>query len=622
MNQAKRKRRALQAALLVLLSLLLYWPIGTWFQSDDFIAVTYARDLSHLAHDFLGAQYGLQGHVLFWRPLITLSFGLESFLFGGNPFGYHLDNTLVHGLNTLLVLLILARLLGWRWGVRATLLWALHPALAGSVVWAVGRVDVHATFWILLALAFHARWEEGRGTRLPAMAAFALALATKEMALAFPLIVAALAMVRGSAPERRPDLHEALRQAAPYLALLVPYFLLRLALFGNLVGGYSGPSGLPTLPHDFSIWMGRLLLPLGSPLGDRVLGAGALWAAWVAGGFWVFLTLQQLKRYPESGRGQKMILGAVWFLAASVPLYSFFQYLEDMKLLRLFYLPLVGLMAAGAAGGWRPTLLLLLLMLPVHFPVRSDMARAMAFNRKAHLGILEEARKLGPGGPIFVEGLPASRGMGLEMALGADRLLLPPFGPGGPRLFPWRPLSRGPGHLVYSPEDTAFPWKRLLSVSPEGEVARVKLSPPALPRFKLLPGYPSVLDYEALYPLGLPPGSPGAGDYLIRTEPPGPGRYRVILFMGQGYTACEIDSDSRGALSLRKILAAPSTVSGKGDYVAFQVAVGLDVDLDPRPSMLVERIDPASRKPAALPEGLLLLPFRRSALDFFLGKKK
>ncbi len=622
MNQAKRKRRAVQAALLVLLSLLLYWPLGTWFQSDDFIAVTYARDPAHLAHDFLGAQYGLQGHVLFWRPLVTASFGLEAWLFGAHPFGYHLDNTLVHGLNTLLVLLVLSRLLSWSWALRATLLWALHPALAGSVVWTVGRVDVHSTFWILLGLALHLRWEEGRGSRLPAMGAFALGLATKEMALAFPFMIGALALVRGWAAGRRGDLHEALRHAVPYLALLFPYFALRLVLFGNLVGGYAGPSGLPTLPHDFSIWLGRLLLPLGSPLGDRVLGAGALWTAWAAGGFWLFLTLQQWKRYPQPGRAEKMVLGLAWFLAASIPLYSFFQYLEDMKILRLFYLPLAGLMAAGAAGGWRPTLLLALLMVPVHLPVRSDMARAMAFNRTAHLGILSKARELGGKAPIFVEGLPACRGMGLEFALGADRLLLPPFGPGGPRLLPWRTLARGPGHLAFTPEETGYPWKRILVVGPGGKVSLKQLSPPPLPQFRLLPRFPARLDYRALYPLGLPPGTPGSGDYLIGTAPPGPGRYRVLLFMGQGYTACEVDSDRQGALSLREILKAPSTRSGRGDFVAFQVAVGLDVDLDPRPLVLVERIAPRTGKPAALPDRLLLLPFHRSALDFFLGKKR
>ena len=131
-----------------------------------------------------------------------------------------------------------------------------------------------------------------------------------------------------------------------------------------------------------------------------------------------------------------------------------------------------------------------------------------------------------------------------------------------------------------------------------------------------------MLDYQALYPLGLKPGVPGAKDYLLRTEPPKQGRYRVILFMGQGYTACEVDSDAGGSLSLRKILEAPSTRSGKGDYVAFQVAVGLDLDVDPRPLVLIERISPSTGRPAALPEGLLLLPLHRSALDFFMGRKR
>ncbi len=208
---------------LLLLSFLVYFPLNTWFQSDDIVGATYAHEFSNVIHDFFGPQYGLRNTVLFWRPLITASFWLDQALFGSNPFGYHLNNTIVHALNTLLVWLVLWRFIGNKWAFRATLLWALHPALAGSVLWAAGRVDVHSCFWILLSLLFHIRWLEGKGTRIPGMIFFALGLATKELAIFLPLMVFGLTLARAPSPWIRRTLHEALRHSTPYIAILFPY---------------------------------------------------------------------------------------------------------------------------------------------------------------------------------------------------------------------------------------------------------------------------------------------------------------------------------------------------------------------------------------------------------------
>lgn len=47
-----------------------------------------------------------------WEPLTWLSFSLEHLVGGMSPFVYHLDNLLIHSVNTLLVFLLSLRMLG------------------------------------------------------------------------------------------------------------------------------------------------------------------------------------------------------------------------------------------------------------------------------------------------------------------------------------------------------------------------------------------------------------------------------------------------------------------------------------------------------------------------------
>lgn len=615
------------AALLVLLSLALYWPRATWFQSDDFVAVTYAQDPARVAADFTGAQYGLRTVALFWRPLITASFGLEAWLFGADPWGYHLDNCLVHGLNTLLVLLVLAGAVGWAWAFRAALLWALHPAHAGSVLWAVGRVDVHATFWILLSLVLHQRWQRGAGGRLPALGALALGLATKELALCQPLLAACLAL--GGRARAAGSLRARLRaipgEAWPYAALVAAWLGWRYFLFGAFMGGYGGgPSGLESLWRDVPLWIGRLLVPLGSPLGGRALGFDPLPAALAVGGAWLLLALRG-RRAAERRIGPGLALGVLWCLAASIPLFGFFQHTDNLKHLRLFYLPLAGLMLVAAAGGWKPTLIALLALLPVHLPVRADYKEAWASNRRVHTGIAALAARMRPEEPLFVAGLAFERGVALEMHLGPDRLLLPPFGPGLPRLYPWRPLAPDSAHLQWEPDAFGYPLTQFIDAAAGAGPLRREVPgrPGAL--FDLDSDLPRRIGFEELYPLGLDPGAPGSGDLRLRPIPPAPGHYRVLILTGHGYTACEIESDASGALSLRRILCAPSTRDGKGDYVAFQLALALDIDREPLFLALVQRLDRPGGAPVAAARRPFPLAFAPSALEFFvpgLGRRR
>jgi tetratricopeptide (TPR) repeat protein len=127
-----------------------------------------------------------------WRPLVVLSFWIDWHLGGGAPWIFHLDNVLLHALAALALAAALARHLG---GYAAWFA-VLFAGLAGpseAVISVVGRADVLSAGLLFLSW-FLADVPTRRTPRamLAAALSFFAALACKESAIVFPLLLAVL----------------------------------------------------------------------------------------------------------------------------------------------------------------------------------------------------------------------------------------------------------------------------------------------------------------------------------------------------------------------------------------------------------------------------------------------
>src|SRR5437879_797573 len=88
-----------------------------------------------------------------WHPVTWLSHMLDCELFGLAPWGHHLTNILLHGLNTLLVFVLLRRLTNSAWpSLFVALFFGLHPLRLESVAWVSERKDVLSACFFLLSL--------------------------------------------------------------------------------------------------------------------------------------------------------------------------------------------------------------------------------------------------------------------------------------------------------------------------------------------------------------------------------------------------------------------------------------------------------------------------------------
>lgn len=94
----------------------------------------------------------------YYRPLVNMSFIADLFLWNLETSFLHLENVLLHWLNTIL-LFVFVRQVAIEIDLKeiyapifAALLFGVHPVNTEAVIWVAGRADLLATFFILLTL--------------------------------------------------------------------------------------------------------------------------------------------------------------------------------------------------------------------------------------------------------------------------------------------------------------------------------------------------------------------------------------------------------------------------------------------------------------------------------------
>ena len=202
------------------------------------------------------------------RPLPNLSFAWEWYLFGGNRAAFHALNDLLHALAAVFLFLAILEFLRLHgrylrdeqemaWTAAAgALLWALHPVQTSAVTYVVQRMAVMAGLF-----SFGAFWLYLRGRRLGGPGSYAgsavfysLALASKENACVFPVVVLLYEWILGRPEEKR---ERRLRLALLFAAMIPPVLM---------AGAYAldspGHFALGQMPgRDFTLWERLLTAP-------------------------------------------------------------------------------------------------------------------------------------------------------------------------------------------------------------------------------------------------------------------------------------------------------------------------------------------------------------------------
>lgn len=233
------------AALLVVLAVLAaHWTaFGAGYVQDDHPLVeTNPLVARGDVAEILSAAYWEEAHPVddrsLWRPVPILSYALERSLLGRpSSFLSHAVNVALHALAALLLLSLALEHGASPWGAAiGALAFALHPAKSEAVFGVVGRAELLAAAFGLLALLLAARARRGEGARgriaaWGSAAALLLALASKETAAVFvPLLLAQdLVSAHGEEGESRAPLLRRAGALAPALVALTIFLVARTA---------------------------------------------------------------------------------------------------------------------------------------------------------------------------------------------------------------------------------------------------------------------------------------------------------------------------------------------------------------------------------------------------------
>jgi protein O-mannosyl-transferase len=156
---------------------------------------------SNLRHIFT------QSYFVSYMPLQLVSYMLDYSLWGLKPFGYHLQQIVLHAVDSVLAFELVRRLFGRYWlAAIAGLFFALHPAHVESVAWVSARKDVLSAAFLIPAVLFYLSARGERSLRMkPYLASvllFTLAILSKVNVVVMPLFLALVDLATLRLPRR------------------------------------------------------------------------------------------------------------------------------------------------------------------------------------------------------------------------------------------------------------------------------------------------------------------------------------------------------------------------------------------------------------------------------------
>ena len=263
---------ALQVLLVVAITIVAFYPtlsngFTNWDDPELLLGNESIKSLSgsSLQAWFTHSYGGFGGYT----PLVFLSYALEYRAAGLDPRAFHLDNLVLHCLNTVLVGALVLLISGNVWvGFLTALLFGVHPLHVEAVAWIPGRKDLlFSLFFLAAAISYlvHLR-RQGRTSAFYALSLlfFCCSLLSKVAAVSFPLVALAL-----ESHERHILDRKTLRRLAPFLALAAVFLALAFVTMRSSPYGIPAPriprtywQNLGLFFYAFVFYLSKIFMPL------------------------------------------------------------------------------------------------------------------------------------------------------------------------------------------------------------------------------------------------------------------------------------------------------------------------------------------------------------------------
>jgi tetratricopeptide (TPR) repeat protein len=374
----KHRQSSLIILLLAVITLAIYWQVGghsfIHLDDNDYVTANY-QVRSGLTREGVAWSFSTF-HADNWHPLTWLSHMLDVTLFGLEAGWHHRVNVLFHGMNAILLFLVLKAMTGATWrSAFVAALFATHPLHVESVAWVAERKDVLSTFFWMLSMAAYVYYVRSPGWRryLGVMAAFGLGLMSKPMLVTLPFVFLLLdywPLGRMAKPGQPPPavafppvpLRHLVLEKVPLILFSIASSVVTLLAQGkggaittleSLPAGYRVANALVSYFRylGMTAWPSSLAVYYPLSIQDlhawMVIGSGCALA-----GFSVAAVLRR-RLYPW------MIVGWLWYLGTLIPVIGLAQMGSQAMADRYTYVPLIGVFIIVTWGacellkGWR-----------------------------------------------------------------------------------------------------------------------------------------------------------------------------------------------------------------------------------------------------------------------------
>lgn len=292
---------------------------NTLIRSTDNLAASFTNDL----------YFGVASGSNFYRPLQTISYMFDYHFWQLDPFGYHLTNIILQiGVSFLVFLLVFNLLSNLTIAVASAVFFAASPLHTEAVTYISGRAEMLMGFFVILGLLFFIRSQkqnagQSRLFYFFSLASFGLALLSKEIAVAFPLIICGYIFY--FLREKLKEKYYFVKTVIPFFTLSVIYLFLRLSLFNFLtlrppaLANVAWFVRLSVLPKVILTYVKLLILPTDLHMNRALLRptsiAGILIAVFSLGV--IIFTCRYYLRYRQERRVVSFML--FWSLVFFIP---------------------------------------------------------------------------------------------------------------------------------------------------------------------------------------------------------------------------------------------------------------------------------------------------------------
>lgn len=128
----------------------------------------------------------------YYRPMVMISFIVDTAIAGQSPAMYHLTNLVLHLMVCFLVYVLLKKLTGEDFlSLILALIFSIHPVNLNAVSWIAGRNDLLLTLFTLLSFLFFIKYSGENKNRFLLLSSFfyLLAMFSKETAVLIPIVI-------------------------------------------------------------------------------------------------------------------------------------------------------------------------------------------------------------------------------------------------------------------------------------------------------------------------------------------------------------------------------------------------------------------------------------------------